>query len=67
MSKLAVLKKLLREYDKTKNETIASYVVSIIAHNFRGENIFLFLSPVEINAIRNIYDNLKNNQKVKVM
>lgn len=67
MNKLAVLKKLLKEYDKNKDEIIATYVVEIIMHNFKGENIFLFLNPVEINAIHDIHNSLKSNQKVKAI
>ena len=67
MNKLAVLKKLLKEYDKNKDEVIATYIVEIIMHNFKGENFFLFLNPVEINAIHNIHNNLRSNQKVKTI
>ena len=52
---------------KNKDEIIATYIVEIIMHNFKGENVFLFLNPVEINAIHNIHNNLRSNQKVKTI
>lgn len=67
MNKLTALKKMLIKYDNEKNLTDAKFIIMMISYNFKGENVFLFLTPNEIRILNDIYNDLEPVKKQKRM